>query len=77
MGRMTLLASEDIESDDIYLYDEVAQSNTRVSVSTFGTPAGYLPSDPNRLLRQAVAFPQLVAMDVSLSSVQMSGVMGA
>ena len=52
-GRMTLLAQRDQESDDIYLYDQATNTNTRVSTSSFGTPAAYLsnaslspPSNP-------------------------------
>ena len=41
-GRMTLLAQGDQESDDIYLFDETTNTNTRVSRSSFGTPAAYL-----------------------------------
>ena len=51
-GRMTLLAQRDEESDDIYLFDLSSNTNTRVSRSSFGTPAGYLnnniaPSPPS------------------------------
>ena len=51
-GRMTLLAQRDEESDDIYLFDLSSNTNTRVSKSSFGTPAGYLtnnlaPSPPS------------------------------
>ena len=41
-GRVTLLAQEDDESDDIYLFDVNTSSNTRISTSSFGTPAAYL-----------------------------------
>jgi len=58
-GRMSLLASEDDESDDIYLYDEGTQSNSRVSVSSFGTPSNYLPSDPNAPSPPSSRFPAI------------------
>ena len=36
---MTLLAQNDNQSDDIYLFDVSESLNTRVSTSSFGTPA--------------------------------------
>ena len=44
-GRMTLLAQNDNQSDDIYLFDVSESLNTRVSTSSFGTPAAYLSND--------------------------------
>ena len=43
-GRMTLLAEKDNDSDDIYMLDLTAGENSRISRSSFGTPAGYLGS---------------------------------
>ena len=41
-GRMTLLAEKMNESDDIYMLDLTVGENSRISRSSFGTPAGYL-----------------------------------
>ena len=48
-GRMTLLAQADLQSDDIYLYDQTDNTNTRVSRSSFGTPAAYLLNAPGSI----------------------------
>jgi hypothetical protein len=45
VGRTALLSTPDDESDDIYLYDVNTSTNTRISTSSFGTPAGYLSHD--------------------------------
>ena len=52
--RMTLLAQADLQSDDIHLYDQTDNTTTRVSRSSFGTPAaqalnapGSIPSPPS------------------------------
>jgi hypothetical protein len=45
VGRSTLLSQPDLLSDDIYLYDVNTSENHRISLSSYGTPAGYIAND--------------------------------
>ncbi len=59
-GRVASLASEDLQSDDIYLFkfdENNITTNTRISTSSFGTPVGYLLDDNFEQIALSNRFP--------------------
>ena len=59
IGRTALLSAPDDDSDDIYLYDVNTRTNTRISTSSFGTPAGYLANNDGTSSPLSNRFPAI------------------